>query len=283
MSTECGACGRSLGDGTTLCMDDTADLAAQLRAVDDLVDDLDVTFSRQDQLIGPWGGVGTAREKPLPFKVDAPEAAYLVSSTLTAWAREIASTYTPSVYRTVDPHDPTRLPNSLSIAGLAARVLLDGLDALRRRQDAGQAYDEIVAALREGRRVVDRPVERRYIGTCQGSHEDTECSADLYAPVNADTMVCQRCGIRWDVAHLRAALAERAPNETGTTTIIAGYLRTVGIDVSAQAVRRWARPENGRPPRLHPAGHDNWGRPLYRLGDALDVYARRERTGKAAV
>ncbi|MGH3993081.1 MAG: hypothetical protein ACRDSN_11545, partial [Pseudonocardiaceae bacterium] len=87
-SPECGNCARPVADGAAICITCADTLAEALRGVPELVDDLLVTLSKQDQL---GSGAGKGRnEQPLPVRLDIPDAIWSLGNTLTTWARDLA-------------------------------------------------------------------------------------------------------------------------------------------------------------------------------------------------
>src|SRR5690606_2934282 len=74
------------------------------------------------------------------------------------------------------------------------------LQRLVRHPAAPEAHGEITAAVRDARRVVDRPQERRFAGYC-------DCGAALYARPGAATVRCRDCDADpYDVDERRQAM-----------------------------------------------------------------------------
>lgn len=285
--TECGSCGQTTTDGAPLCLDEARALAHTLRAVPDLLDDLDLTLTRQDRLSGDGGRRST--ETPVPWKEQVPDVVWALGNTLTTWARDLAERRRLTIPRPTRPTRPARavppgahadprpaarftvVPASAVVVEHTALWLADHVSHLRLLADAVAAHDEITDAIVAARRVTDRPVDRAYLGTC-AAHLDagTVCDVDLYAHPRHTSTVCPACHTEHDVAQrreqLRAAVADYLEWHTGTAAEVAGLLRMSGVDIGTSTIRRWAA--DGR---MTTAGVNTRGHPLYRAGEVRQL------------
>ena len=175
-------CGRPVDDAY-LCGTCTQQLRATLDSVPSLVDELDTTITRQ-AVLGEKGGPRAA-EKPLPFNVQASEAAWVLRNTLGGWARVIAEEATvgaetrletingPSGY----PRRGAEIPTPQIASWLTAH-----LEQIRHHQAAGEAHDEIRTAVQSAQRAIDHPQIRHtfHVGPCP------DCDGQLRAYLPAD-------------------------------------------------------------------------------------------------
>lgn len=203
----------------------------------------------------------TATEAPLPYTPSASDLASVLDNTLATWLRDVAGDYVRGVTTTV----------------AAAAWLAEHPVDLATHPAADELYDEIIAVVREVERQVDRRPDRVYLGTCgawvgEDRHEFDvdQCPAQLYARPGAAVAICRTCGTRYDVAERRAWMLGSAEDALLTAVDCARALSGLGDAVSVNTIRQWKH--RGR---LVAHGHDG-DRPLYRLGDIIDLLAARE-------
>ncbi|GAB3209776.1 hypothetical protein GCM10027294_25530 [Marinactinospora endophytica] len=219
--------------------------------------DLDIALARQTAL-GATRGRGTGAV-PLPIDVRASEAAAVLRSTLSTWVRVLAGEMAGPL-----PED--------TLAGMA-RWLHAHASRIAAAEWADEAVDEIVHAVGEVRRAVDRPAPRILAGRCA-------CGAVLYVRPGAVRAVCysHEEPLVHDVDELRAALAAEAEGVAATATVLASHMAALGMACADSTIRGWARPRGERPALIEACGTDGRGRPVYRLEDVKRVWrASRER------
>lgn len=148
-----------------------------------------------------------------------------------------------------------------------AEWLLARLDRLRRHPRAVAMCDEITAAVRRGRRVLDPSAVVEYAGECE------LCGGALFARAGGDDALCQKCErVVNDAPARRAALLEEAATGLATRDDILDALPTsYGLVVNDQVFRGWVR--RGR---LAQRGVAPDGTPLWRLGEVLQLARDRE-------
>lgn len=237
-------------------------LIAALHQAADLIPEMQTTVARLDvvahtgrvEVEADQGRNGNAlRPTPLLFDWDAAENAWAIANTLGTWARHVSE----------ERGEP--------IDDLPARYLAEKVEWLRHRPEAEPAFDELHHACALLRHTIDAPPPRWYAGRCP-------CGEDLYPHVGADVIRCRECGGEWDAAArkeqlLRAARDQLAYAELlarAATALDAGPLDAAGErrPVTPAMVRGYAARH-----RLIPHGHDALERPLYRVGDLLDLLA----------
>jgi hypothetical protein len=247
-------CGRPTRDAAYVC-DGCADkLARALGEVPWLSDELETTITRQRAL--PTEGGSRSTETPLPWHEAAADARRTLHGLLGTWVRFCDEEHVRhSSPRLGLPAD--RLPDM-------SRWLLWRVDGLALRDIGLEAVDEITDAVAGCHRLIDRRPDRWYAGPCV-----TEgCGADLYAQRREGAVRCRSCGEVYDVATRRTWLLGEAEDRLAPAHDIARAVSWLGAQpLTADRVRKWA--ERGR---IVAHGHDGT-RPLYRIGDAIDLLA----------
>lgn len=244
----CPECATPIPDMAYICPVCAADLADALHLLDDLADDLTITVTRQARVGAVAAAVSRGDDaQPLPFNPAASELAWVALDTLGAWARLVADT------RGLDrPRGTIRD---------AAQFLTGHLVWLRHRPEAQAVHGEITAVARAVRRVVDSPPPIRFAGICPTD------ATRLYAPERAAYARCPECGGEFDVDAQHAALIVLLEDQMSYAAEIAQGLSNLGKTAArAGTIREWAR--RGR---ITARATDYAGRPLYRVGDVLDL------------
>lgn len=129
-------------------------------------------------------------------------------------------------------------------------------------------------------RLIDRPADRWFAGTCGGltisDDRIVRCERQLYVEPGEQLVRCGDCGSTYDVAERREALLAEAEDREATVETIARIVTTLGdAEVSreriAGRIRLWAH--RGRIQSHGARVVDGKARPLYRVGDVLDKLA----------
>ena len=165
-------------------------------------------------------------------------------------------------------------------------------ELLRRHEAAPELLDELGRAVRALARIVWPPA-RRYLGLCPALREDgTECGHERYAEADESYSRCRRCGDHRDVAELQHAARAVAEDRLYTIGELVGVTAGIGMPVSRPTLYRWAKDRE-----IEPRGWQHRdaagvritdrrladGDPMvYRLGDVLARYTRRDKGGSAA-
>ena len=250
MTHNCETCARPISDGATFCVNCGHQLdnaIADISAYHGLAYDLDITTTRQARIGSREGARST--ETPVAYDQRASETSTHLRVVLASWARLIAE----ETGDTLPADDLARIA-----AWLRPRV-----GWLRHHPAGAEAHNEILDAVRDARRVVDRPAERLYAGPC-------DCGEDLYARTQAIYVECRNpeCQTVWNVDERRVWLLRSAEDLLLTATEISRAIGTFtpsavrGYAARRRLVQHGERVENGK---LYP---------LYRLGDALDILAQ---------
>lgn len=257
------SCEAPTGDGQHLCRTHSDELAAALRAAPALADDLDITITRRNRTSGQQHG-SRSTNRPLPWNEHASACKVELTAIICAWAYETSQI-------DEDDRDPLAPIHSSDTHELA-RWLGRNLPALRRHEQAGDAHAEILDAITQATRAIDLPPERKFIGTC-GQHPDDwprKCKQDLYAMPNQRWVVCRNCTHRHDADERRQEMLDRIEDQLVHAGLLSSLVTDFGVPVVSATIRSWAH--RGR---LPVKGNDKNRRPLYRVGDVLDLALRR--------
>ncbi|MBB6173706.1 ribosomal protein L37E [Nocardiopsis mwathae] len=185
-------------------------------------------------------------ETAVAFDERASETVAVVRNTLSTWVR------------LVHGEVGGRLPDDT--LGDMARWLERFIGWIRRSDFGGECVDEIVAAVRLAERTVDRPEQKVFAGECR------RCGAPCYARPESQRARCGSCGAEHGVRAERERILRDAADRLVTAADAARALRAVGYEITDAMVRGYARRGHIRSEETGSAG-----RPLYRLGDVLDI------------
>ena len=245
-----GVCERCDADtpGGNLCPGCTVKATATLAQARRLLPDLLVSMSRQGRQAPRTGG--RSAESPMPVDLVAGAAYALL------WGALERQGLTPVL----------RGPGWLTEATLA----------LRDRLGASQAWASIELAVARAVKVIDRPPDQSYLGTCSIVGTDgVACRQDLYAPSDTTDYACPRCSAPHHVNTRRQIMLRAVEDVWATGPDLARavtWLADGQATVSPELIRKWAH--RGK---LEAVGASSGGHPLYRVGDALALV--RERIG----
>ena len=234
-------------DGAQLCRGCLDQLDARLREVPGLVDELEVTITRQDR-VGVSAGGSKPTEMPLPFNLGASDARVDLRDKLVSWCRDVAERSGDSI-----PY----VQDARNAAAVAAQWLLDHLRAVAHHPAAGDLFEEITEAVWRAVKAVDQKPGRVFAGWC--------CAA-LYAAPGRSTVVCRECGTEHDVRASRDEMRAALEDQTGTAAEVSRMLAAIGVSVTPARIRLWAH-------------RDKLSRNAdgtYRVGDVVAVAAGRE-------
>lgn len=250
-----------------VCPACTGRLRALLTDLPGLMGDLDVALTRQARFTARVGS--RAVEQRVPFAPPAADAMFVTRNAVLAnveWVAGIRGHAIPDTWSTV------------------AEYLDGALAWIAQHPDGAQVIDEVTAALVQARRAIDRPAERRYVGRCgalietldvDGTPEPLTCPQQLYAYADRADVTCPCCGTTWDVHARQDAMLAELRDHLLPAADIARAVDGLGVDLTVERIWQWKR--RGV---LAPTTADGRGRPLYRVGDVLDVVA--DRVGRSS-
>lgn len=255
----------------TVCAVDTCDLPVEdahccagcghrlrlaLTDVPALSTELDVTLSRQSA-VGHRVGSRSAGA-PLPYDTRASAVAHNLRNTLQTWVRLVAD----------EKYSDSRILPADTVSAMAG-WLVSEVEYLRHHEAAVEAVTEITAAVDDARRIVDRPADRVFVGVCSAVHNGISCTESLYARPSAHEVRCRTCGATHEVAARREVLKAAVDDVLATPAEIARAVVWLGDHVRPNQITRWVQAG-----RLVARAHyptESGQRPLYRIGDVLDL------------
>jgi hypothetical protein len=271
---ECGNCARLVQDGAELCGTCTSALAVSLHGVPDLLENLFVTYSKQDRLSAGGGHRGKLSEAPLPVRLDVTRVIDALGNEVTTWGRVLVETHrcvVPELIRR-SPHNGTRgvvFPAgspTVDAYCYAAEWLAEHVGQLRRHPAALEAHRGLTATIAAAERAVDRPEVRLFIGACD------LCQASLYAKPADRSTRCELCGTAYtDVAERWDRALRRLRGYPATAALIAGSIGELyGVIVNRKRINLWYHR------RMIDRVDDDpdTGDPRFRIGEVLDRAAK---------
>lgn len=273
-ANEC-RCGRPTRDAAYVCDHCSDELAKALGDVPWLSEELQITASRQKGVDYRRGGGGKggkkAAEMPLPVHWGASEARTHLKALLASWVRFCAD----EQVRSTDQKNNTPTDDMSAMS----RWLLWRVDGLALHEIGPDAVDEIVTAVgndgTNGKptsgcyRAIDNAPDKWFAGPCNADTEGVECGADLYALSQKGEVTCHVCSTAYDVAERRTWLLNAAQDRLADATELARSVSWLGSrTLNRDRVYQWAK--RGR---ITAKAHLE-GKPLYRIGDAIDLLTK---------
>jgi hypothetical protein len=263
-------CDRPAGDAF-VCRPCAAETLGDLVSVAWLVDQLGITLAKLDRIASTNDANASGTESPSPLHYPAVQALSTLTHTLKPWSLSVAERFG------IDP--PVR-----DDPWTHARALAMLMDRARFMPDAGQLVAEVRYAVREARKVIDRPPPLFYAGPCECGR-DLYCRADDRGRPVAAVIRCQACRAQYDTTQRRAWLLDLVEDRIATVTEIARALPAVyGQPIRLGTLRVWitrgrlvprAWLHNGRVYHQRQSERD---RPLCRIGDVLDLVGQQTAT-----
>ncbi|MBB5431365.1 hypothetical protein [Nocardiopsis composta] len=263
MTATCTICAQPLGDTAYVCSPCVGTLTAALRAVHGdahlhgLDADLDIALAKQAVFPRQPGGRSRSAEAPLPLNLNAAEAAAVLRSTLVGWVRVLLG------------EDGAPLPAD-TLSG-TARWLEARVETVRHREWASECVDEVLAAVHQARRAVDRPAEWVYVGQCP------QCGGRVFGGVDREAARCRAEGCDGEITDAEGhrqqryrAAAQAAPDRAVTAAEGAMAARALGRPITERWIRKLAAAG-----RLEQVSAKRPAR--YRLGDIMDIADKTEK------
>jgi hypothetical protein len=245
-ATTCTICGKPSHDGFC-CHACLGAIRRALHDVPELLRELDTQTARQARH-GQSNGSRSA-ERPSPFDLRASAVRDDLRTVMVGWTRDICEANGGW------PGD--------QLAAMAGR--LAGHD-WRRHEACDEFADELRWALGQVRGCIDLAPERVYLGPCVLTGEG--CRADIWARPGNPSANCWECGAEHIVVLRQAALLAECADRLAHAELIGRALTSLAAPVDGATIRQWAH--RGR---IIAKGHDQQGRPLYRIGDARELAA----------
>jgi hypothetical protein len=128
---------------------------------------------------------------------------------------------------------------------------------------AGELQEELVSAIAECWRVIDRPADLWYAGPCG----EDGCEGEVYGHPESALARCRICGLAWDMTERRDWLLHCAEHVELTAAELSKALPgLLDRPLSPETIRTWYRAG-----RIVPASWTDRGWPRFRVGPVVDV------------
>lgn len=261
-----GRCQELVPPGMVVCGSHADVLALELLGAGSLINALEDAHIKGQKFSTGSTSTGTPDEAPVPFNRVAGDA-----------ARELLTALTEAADRIAQERELFRAFNSDRALGpwLARQV-----PWLRAHPDGAERVGYLLDVLGKAARVVDRPPDRVYLGTCVGhvgaeDGSEVRCTEELYAVPTRPEFTCSRCGWIYQLAERRAHLLGLATGLQLGATDCARALAGLGLDITASRVRDYASRhliepvEDGDGQQVRHRGHA-----VYLVADVLAVVER---------
>lgn len=222
----CPVCESPLYDNATICNACRNYLETCLLEVGRLMNDLDVTLTKQSQTRSHQAST-ELDPTPTPFHVGASKVGQDLRATMAAWC---------ALVRDGTGHAFTRKPSPVNLAA----YLVVHLPWLAHHEAAPDAYNEVTAACQAIEKVIDIDPGTRIVGICGHETEDGPCPQTVWAHLYAATVQCMSCGQLWDVRERRLESYAHAYTTAATATTITRAFMVDGIAISAHRLAVWA-------------------------------------------
>ncbi|MCW2920010.1 MAG: hypothetical protein JWN52_8078 [Actinomycetia bacterium] len=216
----------------------------------------------------------------MPYDARSSTLAARIHNSLAGWVRTVAEQVgepiegpqcaRPCRHRSCKTVRGSRTPADRT-ADLARWLMLH-LELIRRHKAANEIVADVVRLVEAAERCVDRPPDLAYSGPCDG------CGSDLYGRLGAAIVRCRECGQQYDVAERREWLLAAAEDTLAHAALISRALSRLGTSIQVNRLYQWANRS-----QILAHGTDAQGRPLYRIGDVLDLLAKMEAKAAARV
>lgn len=269
VTNPCVVCGRPTPDGYA-CVAETERACQQLTEIAELVPAARDVMYRQTSTSGSHSPPGPRDllDYGAGARLDA------VQTALTGWARIVADERGAAVWVAVNG----------DIIGQAANWLAGQLVWLRHKEFVDDVLREVGDCAHTMRGIVATPAGRVYLGPCgadrlrasivgdQWESELVVCDGDVYGRPGAATGRCRACGTDYEQEPLREKLDDMVRQRAYRASDLKD-----AYGLNPATVRKWAERE-----LITACDRDDQGRPLYRLGDVLDVAASETARREAA-
>lgn len=279
---------------TDMCNVCWSNLRRQLESIPVLLDELDVTVTKQAKISA--GGIGFVTGNPetaLPIHLGASTAAAELRDKLSSWVRDLWECHAPRWAVCLgcgakcpagrEEHNPAfegiecrgRWESRLDVLDIIAhpiplaRWIMRHPSWVQSHPAAMELHDELTSTIQHAKRLIYGPGDRVYLGQCWGELPDDElCLADVYGLQGRSKVACPSCGHEWDMKKRRQWLLEELKDEELTATGMSRAL-PVYLDrkLTAAMVRGYAF--RGRL-AVRSFGEDD-GLPRYRVGDLMEL------------
>jgi hypothetical protein len=229
-----------------------------------LLDELDTTICGDDKVGGTSIGiVSRSDEHSVRFNERASDVKRTLVNALVGWARVFAEENAHLVFAPATVED-------------AARWMASFPGLLESHPAAVEMHRDIREVVFTARHAVDRRAQRVFLGECGGEFEGVRCTAPLFALEGRHEARCHVCTSEWSMESRREMLLDRLEDTLAHSGRLAALVRANGRQIASSTIRSYAT--RGK---IVARGKDDRGRPVYRVGDVLDVLLKRSREAAA--
>lgn len=262
-------CARPMPAARRACAACTSELERDLADVPDLTDNLQLALAKQVRMSDARAGRGG--ETPLPYDRRAGQAAAHLHRTIVAWVQSLRAgvtvTYGPACAAACGHPTCTYITLATEPGPSTAahsRWLLRHLRVLLGRHNAPDAVEQLTTAIRQARHVIDRPLDQVYAGPCN------VCDRDMYAQPGESYVTCV-CRAGYGVRARREWMLAEVEEMRLSAVDVARALTSLDRPIKPALLATWV--QRGR---LVPVGTDAHGKPLYRVGDVMELMETQE-------
>lgn len=205
-------------------------------------------------------GAGPVSGKPgsrPPLDLEAAERLDAVQNTLGGWVRH-----------TVEERGihPPNLPHGFDVLAPSARFLAEQVEWMRHRAEVDEFLDDVDSCVRRIAGMANGPQPGRYAGPCSTEVDGKTCGQDVTARPGASYGTCRACGAQYDVDEQQAWMRGEIEGYLARPVEIAGMLLRLGFPVGYSTIAAYAAKG-----RIVERGRDEQDRPLFRIGDVIDL------------
>lgn len=222
--------GRPLHANAVICGTCEGVLDRALGDLDALLDELDVTLTRQARK-RPARGNQASDGAPLMFDARASEAGRDLRVLLKDWVSLVAEGI-------ADEGRFVALPMPATCKTLSA-WLTHHTHWIACHDTAADAYTEIVAAVNNIRRTIDIAPDARFLGPCGNVFEGVECVETVYAIDGNPVARCRTCGTSWDVQERTESAAGKAEHVAQTIAVLTQFFRPEDAERASDRIGKW--------------------------------------------
>lgn len=224
-----------------------------------LLDELDVTICGTDKVGGASIGiVSRSSDTPLVFNEKASDLKRDLCNAVQSWARVFAEDNQHLIFDVATIED-------------AARWMAGFPNLLASHVAAVEMHADFEALIYRARRAIDRPAQRVYLGECGGPTGNGPCGSALYGIEGKSGARCHDCGTDWLVEARRRTMLGSLEDRLAHSGTLAAIVKANGVPLASSTIRNYARAG-----KVTAVARDLKGRPLYRVGDVLDVLLKRD-------
>lgn len=255
-ASPCVRCGRPIADGAYACSSCADRAGRQLAEIADLAPDArEIARGLSARLRAETGSGVPGPRIQLNFSATARLDA--IANELGTLARMVAEERHGSLW--------VWMNDAIVEASL---WLTSRLDWLRHHPAADEHLTTIDVCARVMRGVVNQGRDPgRYAGPCSTVGPDGRtCGEDVTARTGSNVAVCSKCGSEYDVDEQQRWMLGEIEDYLATSVEIAGVLLRLGFPIGYSTIAAYAAKG-----RIVQRGHDEQDRPVYRIGDVIDL------------